>query len=144
VTWTVGQGNTPDVSYVTIYIYPDPEPTPEPTPRPTDPPGPDPTPEPNIKPSARIIGPAGDPYFRYVLNNRKSDRAVAFRISPWGKKVIVPSGCIFRTGWHYERPFANLEVRRGNGGRLAQRNAGPGGYYGPLYKGFKRGWDCPR
>ena len=42
VSWTVGQGNTPDVSYYVVYSVPgdDPpvEPTPEPTVPPTDPP----------------------------------------------------------------------------------------------------------
>lgn len=101
-----------------------------------------PPPKREVRPSARIIGPAGDPYFRYVLNNSRSDRPVTFRIEPWGRSITVGSGCIFRTGWHYELPFVRLEVRRGSGTVLAGRNSGPGGYYGPLYKGFVRGLDC--
>jgi len=95
------------------------------------------------KPKARIIGPAGDPFFRYVLDNRKSNRPVAFIIQPWGKKVVVPGGCIYRTGWHYEDPYTVLKVKRGNGTVLAKRNSGPGGYYGPLWKGYPKGMTCP-
>jgi hypothetical protein len=96
-----------------------------------------------VDPSARIIGPAGDPFFRYVLNNRRSERPVTFIVSPWGRRVTVPAGCVYRTGWHYERPYTALTVKRGNGQTLARRSSGAGGFYGPLYRGFEQGLSCP-
>lgn len=93
-------------------------------------------------PEARIIGPKADPYFRYVLDNRDSNRPVTFIVQPWDKKVTVPGQCVYKTGWHYENPFSTLTVKRGNGTLLAKRGSGPGGWYGPLYKGYHVGLTC--
>jgi len=157
-------GQVPNISNYVIYSTPTPEPTPKPTPKPEPTPKPTPKPEPTpppttqptpppttpptpkppkvARPAARIVGPAGDPYFRYVFNNRRSNRPVAFVVEPWGRKVVVPGGCIFRTGWRYEHPRTMLSVRRGNGTVLARMSSGPGGYYGPLWRGFERGMTC--
>lgn len=40
-----------------------------------------------VRPSARFEGPCGDPFYRAVLNNRRSERPVTFRVSyqPFGE-----------------------------------------------------------
>lgn len=53
----------------------------------SNPPPPPPPPPVVVNPSARFWGPCGDPFYRAVLNNRRSDRAVTFRVSykPFGE-----------------------------------------------------------
>jgi hypothetical protein len=95
-------------------------------------------------PSAHIAGPSNDLRFRYVLNNRKSERTVTFRINPWSQKVTVPAGCIFRIAWHREPRNTRLAIRRGNGEVLARRNSGPSGNHGPRWTGYDKGMSCSK
>lgn len=95
-----------------------------------------------VNPWANFYGPKGDPWFRYVLNNSRSTRPVTFIVEPFGRKITVPGGCIWRSGWQYVKPYTDLTIRRGNGTILARENSGPGGYYGKLFKGYVKGGSC--
>lgn len=95
-----------------------------------------------VNPWANFYGPKGDPWFRYVLNNSRSTRPVTFIVEPFGRKITVPGGCIWRSGWQYVKPYTDLTIKRGNGTILARENSGPGGYYGKLFKGYVKGGSC--
>jgi hypothetical protein len=92
VTWTVGSGNTPDVSYYVVYGVPTPEPTPAPTPEATPPdviedePDPLPTPTVPTKPTEPTL--VSDPV---VLSLEWCDRDGNLRAETYEDGVLVAS-----------------------------------------------------
>ena len=107
-------------------------------------------------PEARIIGPAGDPYMRYVCDNRPSSGTVTCAIS-WVsdsgrrlKLVTLAPGCVYRSGWFFNVGGTKTWVQawvtsdgRSTQERLATRRVPLPDWYGPLWRGFERGLDCP-
>jgi hypothetical protein len=83
-------------------------------------------------PSARIIGPCGDPNYGAVLNNVKSDLPSYFVITFDGQKVkrTVGPGNKVVVGPFYVHPFKTIIVRTQAGKVLAREQAAVGGSYG--------------
>lgn len=119
------------------------QPTPTPTPPPTEPPkGPD------ASAVVKILGPKGDPWYRFVMKNtgdtpvtcvahfegRNGHRTVSRRLAP-------DTG--FRSAWMWVRGNTRIVASCWSGGerifRVVKRSAPPG-YYGPLWFGYNRGY----
>lgn len=86
-------------------------------------------------PRARILGPCGDPMYAFVLNNRRSDRPVTFRVQFFGRhgwttiKRTVGSGERVKTQYRWVKGHTRMTIQRGNGDLLArERSAAPGFY----------------
>ena len=103
--------------------------------------------EPPRPASAAILGPVGDPWFRFVVRNPLGNDTLTsvFRfIGDDGVTKVtknVPDGCVFRSGWRYVLPDTQMWVN-GDGKRLTTRDAGPGGYYGPIPDIANKGLTC--
>lgn len=106
---------------------------------------PPPPPPVTINPSARFWGPCGDPFYRAVLNNRRSDRAVKFAINykPFGepRRTIVRTVRAHRLVWTGLFDAAGGTsmtikwVRPGTDKLLAFRRAAPNRVYPPCPPG---------
>ena len=84
----------------------------------TTPPPPD---RPTIRPRAHFWGPCGDPFYRAVLDNRRSERAVKFRVNykPYGdpRRTLVRTvrrGKILRTGLFDVAGRTRMTIRGGD------------------------------
>lgn len=95
-----------------------------------------------------IIGPKGDPWFRFILKNTSDtgNKSATCRIFVNGKRIVGPvtmqDGWGYKTGWKYVKPYSNIKVVCWSGGKkfVTRKNSGPGGWYGPLYRGFTTGF----
>lgn len=108
---------------------------------------------PVINPTAQIVGPCGDPFYRVEFDNTGSDETVRFiwRImGPDGEaKIIrdVPAGAVFRSSWRWvnasTQMWVNAVLPNGDRVRLITQTGAPGGWYGPCPKDFVRGFSYP-
>lgn len=116
---------------------PTPTPTPTPTVKPTPTPTPSPThtPSPRVDPRARLVGPCGDPFYRAVLDNTRSERAVTFRWTFLGKQgwktlsYRIPPGTRWGTPWRWVKGDTRMTIRAAGLVLLVEYSAPPG-YYG--------------
>jgi len=59
-------------------------------------------------------------------------------------KYRIPNGCVLRTGWRYLVPETLTWVQdRTDKRRLATKRVAKAGYYGKLFKGYRKGITCP-
>ena len=58
------------------------------------------------------------------------------------RRVLVPEGCTFRSGWNYHRGNTPGRVKA-DGKVILRYRAAPPGFYKPLWKGFTPGVSCP-
>ena len=88
-----------------------------------------------VAPKARILGPCGDPWFGAVLNNKRSERPVAFVVrwhngNQWRTvKRVLRGGERKVFGPRYVIGGKRVTVRRGNGTLLASETF-RAGFYG--------------
>jgi hypothetical protein len=104
-------------------------------------PGTPPPPPDRVRPSASFWGPCGDPYYRAVLDNRRSTvrvkfvvRASTFRHPHWRHEVWVRAGERKRTGLFDAAGGTRMTIR-GGGELLASRRAAPNRMYKPCPSG---------
>ncbi|HWC30706.1 MAG TPA: hypothetical protein VG845_11560 [Dehalococcoidia bacterium] len=97
---------------------------------------PDPPPDPpRVRPRAELLGPCGDPLYRAKLNNRRSEKAVTFRIrfhqfgvGPTVLKRRVPAGAKVLTGHFHVTGLTWMSITAG-GRTLDRERSAPGGNY---------------
>lgn len=126
-----------DVSYYVLYQS-KPKPTPKPTPTP-EPKGPDP------EMYGRKFGPSGDPFYRFVFFNPGETNGTCF-VKVNGSILLkkrIPAGQGFKTGWRFITGGSHVKMACWSDGERVWHQsfrAAPPGYYGPLYRGYQRGY----
>lgn len=101
---------------------------------------PEPEPEPGTG-TLRVIGPSGDPWYRFV-GKYDGERRAKMVVRVNGKRIVVKRfENVCRTGWQRIRPGTRIVVtlREMGTNRLLDREVVrnvPAGWFGPLYRGF--------
>lgn len=66
------------------------------------------------------------------------------RRGEWKLKYTIPNQCVLKTGWQYLSPETMTWVQdRTHQKRMASKRVAKAGWYGFLYKGYRRGIHCP-